>query len=171
MAKHPRRKFNMRRVRLTGNLDVGALAAADLIAGPLVAVAADTYRCISIDASYVWKDVQATIDDGAQFGVSHSDYSASEVEECLEATGSIDLGDKVAQERANRLVREIGIFASSPDGASGGVPFNNGMPVKTRLNWLLSIGDVINLWVRNSSGVVYTTGSALGCTGNMWVKN
>ncbi len=118
----------------------------------------------------MWTDVADVNDDYCQFGVAHSDYTAAEIEEALEGTGGIDLGDKIGQERANRLVREIGAFANTPQ-VSGGVGVNDGRPIKTRLNWKISIGDTLVLWARNASGVVFVTGSAIGATGNMWIKD
>ncbi len=134
-------------------------------------VATEQLRVISTDLSWMWTEIGAAIDDGLEFGVAHSDYTAAEVEECLESQASIDLGDKVEQERANRMVRSLGTIQASAIAAAGGAVFNDGKKLKTRLNWILNTGDAINLWVRNGSGVVWTTGSSLSCIGEMWVKD
>ncbi len=81
----------------------------------------------------------------------------------------MDIGNKIEQERANRLVRSIGIMGGSSD-ADTSLNFNDGQKVRTKLNWLLSIGDTINLWVRNGSDTVYTTGTGLAVLGELWVK-
>ncbi len=125
---------------------------------------------MSIDLSWSIADLGATQDDGQEFGVAHSDYSAAEIEECLEAAGAIDQGDKIAMERANRLVRSIGQFQGAP-GTGAGKSFNNGLPKKTKLNWYIGIGDTISAWIRNGSGAVYTTGASLVPQGNLWVKD
>lgn len=164
-----RRRFNLREVRIAGSTAPGALASLDVISSAMTAVATDTYRLITIKMSYAWNDTAAAIDDGAQFGVSHSDYTDAEVEECLEASTAIDLGDKVAQERANRLVRQIGLFGGAATAAAG-QQFNDGRPVKTKLNWKMGIGDQLNLWVRNSSGTVWSAGSALVFNGSIWIQ-
>ncbi len=164
------RRFNLRKVRIAAKVDLGTLAVADVISGAFSGVASDTYRVISIDTAWNWTDIADVNDDYLQFGVAHSDYSAAEIEEALEGTGGIDLGDKIGQERANRLVREIGVFGSL-DQISGSARFNNGRPMKTKLNWKISIGDTLVLWARNASGVLYSTGSALGATGNMWIRD
>jgi len=169
MVKHRKRKFNMRKVKLASSSSIGALAAADVVSNPITNALTDKLRFISVDATYTLSDA-VTADDGHSFGLAHSDYTAAEVEECLEAGGSLDLGNKVAQEQANRLVREIGTFGSVPV-TTGGLMFNDGKPVKTRLNWLMSEGDTLNLWIRNGSGAVYTTGSAILINGNLWVKD
>ncbi len=173
MAKPRRaRRSFLRRVRVNAVLSVGALAALDVISGAITSAAADKLRFISLIGSWSWSDIGAVIDDSMSFGVAHSDYTAQEIEECLEATGSIDLGDKLAMEKSNRLVREIGIFSNATNVAAvGGSSFNDGKPVKTRLNWLMSAGDTLQVWVRNASATVYTTGSEIVFSGNLWVKD
>ncbi len=169
--KSSKRKFNLRRVRLEAGLGIGALAASDVISGAMTAVSANRYRVTSVKASYTVTDIPAAIDDAYQFGIAHSDYTDTEIEECLEATAAIDIGDKVAQERANRLVREIGTISSGQLTTPGGgaTPFNDGRPIKTKLNWLMGIGDTLRLYVRNGSGVIYTTGATLKAKGELWV--
>ena len=157
---------------MNGALAIGALATKDVTAGSIGAAPTGTLRCMSIDWTYTISNIGASDDDTFEFGVAHSDYSAAEIEEALEASGSMDIGDKVAQEQANRLVRHIGTVSGALAGAAGGgANFNDGRPMKTKLNWLLSIGDTLNLWVRNGSATVYTTGASLQVVGNMWVKD
>ncbi len=169
--KSYRRGPRPRRVRVAGTASVGALAAKDVIVNPITAAASDTYRLLSAKLSYQWADIQATIDDGLEFGLAHSDYTATEIEECLESQAAIDLGDKVAQEQSNRLVRSVGRISGLQEGqvGGGGVQFNGGRPIKTKLNWKMSIGDLLSLWIRNGSGVIYTTGSAVLALGDMWI--
>ncbi len=172
MAKHGRRyprkgRYSLRRVRISANSAIGALAALDVITNAVIAGAGDTYRLISVDCSYALID-STVADDGQSFGLAHSDYTAAEIEECLEATTAIDLGDKVAQEKANRLVRMIGTFAP---GSDAGEQFNDGKRVKVRLNWKMSIGDTITLWIRNSSSTIYTTGALISMNGDLWLKD
>ncbi len=175
MAKHGRkpyrrRKFNLRRVRITSSTAVGALAALDLTSGNLVNTSANAYRIMTVDVSWGLADLGATSDDGQEFGLSHSNYTNAEVEACLEAAGSIDQRDKVAQEAANRLVRTIGTFTGAP-GTGAGLSFNDGRRVKTKLNWAIGIGDTVNVWIRNGSGTVYTTGATVNAVGDVWIKD
>ncbi len=165
-----RRRFTLRKVRISNTTAIGALAALDVIEGSLTNVATEQLRVISLDLAWSIGDLGATQDDGQEFGVAHSDYTAAEIEECLEATGSLDPGDKLAEEKANRLVRSIGQMQGAP-GTGAGKSFKNGEKVKTRLNWLLSTGDSIVVWIRNGSGAVYTTGASLVSVGEMWVKD
>ncbi len=167
-----RRRFNLRRVRAQGGFSIGALAAADVGAGAMTTGGTNAYRMMSIDVNWSLANLGAAIDDTFEFGVAHSDYTAAEIEECLESQASIDRGDKVVEEQSRRLVRSIGVI--TPQGtaiAGGGVQFNDGIPVKTRLNWFMSTGDFLNVWVRNGSATIYTTGSSITWIGKMWVKD
>jgi len=166
-----RRKFNLRQVRIFASGTIGALAALDVVSNPVTVTSLNPYRLISVHASYSLSDQGSTIDDGYEFGLAHSDYTAAEVEECLEASASIDIGDKVAQEKSNRLVRSIGIITAGGPITAGGLNFNDGRKVRTKLNWKIGIGQTLNLWVRNGSGVVYTTGAKLLMAGSLWIKD
>ena len=167
-----RRAFpsHLRIVRITSSSAIGALASLDVVANAIISTSANRYRAISFNCSYSWAS-KAEIDDAASFGFAHSDYTDAEIEECLEAATAISQGDKVAQERANRLVRQIGTMAGVSSIAAGGAQFNNGMKVKTRLNWLMGIGSTVQLWVRNSSGAVYTTGSTITINGELLLSD
>ncbi len=166
-----RRSFNLRKVRVASSLAVGALATLDVISADLTAAVTDPLRVVSVDCSYNIADLAAFIDDGQEFGLAHSDYTDAEIEECIEAFNSIDLGNKIAQEQANRLVRTVGFFQAGGVSTDSSLSFNNGRPMKTKLNWRLSIGDSIRIWIRNGSDTVYTTGSNLLVVGNAWVKD
>ncbi len=168
--RRSRRRFNLRKVRIASFVNAGALASLDVIVGPITNNLSDDMRFMSVDLTYSLDDIGATQDDGQEFGLAHSDYTAAEIEEALEASQSIDLGNKVASEQANRLVRVIGNFQGAP-GTGAGKSFNNGLPVKTKLNWKMSSGDQLSLWIRNGSGTVYTTGARVSILGNLWVKD
>ncbi len=165
------RRFTMRKVRINSSFLVGNLSSLDVGAGTITAAVADRLRVISANLSYSWSDIGAAVDDALTFGLAHSDYSAAEIEECLESNSSIDLGDKIAQEQANRLVRIVGTITNESGAAGGGAKFNGGAPVKTKLNWKLAAGDQLGIWVRNASGTVYTTGSAIVAAGDLWVQD
>ncbi len=171
MAKKGRksRRFNLRKVRVTSKLVLSALAALDVASGALTNVVTNKIRLITADFAYAWANV-ADIDDGMEFGLAHSDYTSAEIEECLEAGAAFELGDKVAQERANRLVRSIGVMSGSGTDGSG-MSFKDGERHKTKLNWLLGEGDSLNIWVRNGSGTIWTTASEIIASGDLWVKD
>ncbi len=174
MARKPKsrgkRRFNLWKVRVAEGVGIGALAALSVTANAITVASTDPYRLMSVDLTYKIVDLGAATDDGQEFGLAHSDYSVAEIEECLEAQTAIDRGDKVAQEQSNRLVRSIGVMTGV--GIAGGdKSFNDGRSKRTKLNWHMSIGDRLSVWIRNGSGVIYTTGSAIVCQGNIWVKD
>jgi len=172
MARKGRKRFNLRKVKLTSAPAAGALAAGDVVSVAVTSAVTDPIRVISANCSFSWSDIGAIIDDGCTFGFAHSDYTAAEVEECLESAASMDLGDKIAQEHSKRLVREIGTISQAGAlAAAAGAAFNDGKQFKVRLNWLLSSGDTLNLWIRNASSVVWSTGSRVTIAGDLWVKD
>ncbi len=165
-----RRAFNLRKVRVAAALTIGNLAANDVISAVLTVGATDPYRLMSVNFTYNIINLGSGNDDGQEFGLAHSDYTAAEIEECLESQTAIDRGDKIALEQSNRLVRTIGTFVGTPV-ANAGRSFNDGRMMKTKLNWYMATGDQLALWVRNGSGTVYTTGAGLSVIGNIWLKD
>ncbi len=163
MAKKRSRRFprNMRVVQISSSSAIGALAAADVVVNAVTNTASGKMRFTSVTARYGVSG--GTSPEGPViFGLAHSDYTAAEIEECLEAGGSIDLGDKIAREQANRLVRRIGIIDMDPNAI-----FNDGKPVKTKLNWLMAVGDQLSLWIFNKDQVTLTTGGLLTIDGKL----
>jgi len=79
-------------------LAIGALATKDVISGAASAAPTGTMRMMSVKATYTISNIGASDDDAFEFGWAHSDYTAAEIEEALEASGSMDIGDKIAQE-------------------------------------------------------------------------
>ncbi len=105
------------------------------------------------------------------FGVAHSDYSDAEIEAVIENQASWDQGSKVEQEVAKRLVRQIGQFVQVHTLSPGDIQFNDGKPVKTKLNWRLNTGDTLKMWVYNVSLMALSTSvPVLLCNGhaNLW---
>ncbi len=152
------------------NVTIGALAAFGLVKGTLIPASANTYRVVSTDLAYQIVDLGSAIDDGQEVGLAHGDYTATEIEACLESQAAIDIGDLVLQEVANRKVRSIG-FASGTGNVDTSLVIADGKPVKTKLNWLVGIGDTIDAWIRNGSDTVWTTGATLAIVGHIWVRD
>ncbi len=160
-----RRRFNLRRVRITPELALGTLASDTVLNVGFLGAADGAYRCMTINATYSVKGLTGG-EGPITFGYAHSDYSVTEIKECLEASNSISQGLKIEQERANRLVRVIGTLSQT-----GASMLNDGRPVKTRLNWLVAIGDQVNLFAFNESTAALSTGCVVNVQGDMWVKD
>ena len=167
-----KRRYNLRMVRFNNRVAGGALASLDVTSGSIMDAATNPYRLVTVKASYSWTDIPNNVDGGMTFGLAHSDYTAAEIEECLEAQGAIDRGDKIALEQSNRLVRQIGVMESrTTSAASGTIVFNDGRQIKTKLNWYIGVGDGISIWMRNASNTAWSTGSNIQIAGEMYVKD
>ncbi len=107
------------------------------------------------------------------FGVAHSDYTSAEIEAVIENTGGWDSGNKIQQEVAKRLVRIIGTFVGEQGSGTDDVQFNDGKPVKTKLNWSLATGDTLKLWAYNISAAALTTADPnvrVNGHANLWAR-
>ncbi len=168
MAKHPkrrsRRRFNLRRVRVSPELALAMLASDTVLKTVLVGTYASTYGCMSVSLTWSLTDLTAN-DDPVIVGLAFSDYSVTDINVCIEAAEAIDIGDKIGQEKANRMVRIIGSMNEVRESLS------EGRPIKTKLNWLIPIGKAIEVFAYNTSDDPLTTGAFLNCDGDMWVKD
>ncbi len=162
-----RRKFNLRMVRTSPTLALGALVSNTAITTGLTGVADGAYRAVTVKMTWSLRELSA--DQGPiTFGYAHSDYTVGEIKECIEAAAAISVGNKVAQEQANRLVRVIGSFQPVDTGEA---EFNDGKPVSTKLNWLIPIGDEVDIFAYNDDTGDLTTGGRISATGQMWVRD
>lgn len=167
MAKTARRKGARgiwRRPYVSLTLALGALASKDVVLGTLSNAVDEKVRWTSIDANYSLGDTITAGEGPVAFGVSHPDYTAAEVEEAIEAFGAVTLADKVANEKANRLVRLIGILSAAEP------TFREGQIVKTRLNWMLATAEQPAFWAYNLSANVLTTGMNVNVAGWLNLK-
>ncbi len=157
MGKHRSMK-NFQQLRAFSSLAVGALAANDLSSGPLGPALQEDYFLTSIDGT--WSMIGVALEGPIVVGVAHGDYTAPEIEECLEVL-LVRPGDKIAKERANRLVRTIGVF----DQNTTPEQLNDGKSLKTKLNWSLG-GDAdglqgIQMWAHSLFGGTLSGGALL----------
>ncbi len=169
MARKPakRRAFNLRGVQSSGSLALGTLGTVTAITSAALAAADGAYRIMS--ASLTWALEDFTAGEGPiVVGFAHGDYTVTEIKECIESGASISIGDKIANERANRLVRRVGVF----DGVAGAEKLNDGKPIKTRLNWAIPIGKTLSLFAYNDGIVTnLTTGALVRINGKFWVRD
>lgn len=150
-----------RRPYVTVSLTLTTLATKDLLSDTLSNAVDEKCRWMSIEAAYSL--VNLTTGDGPiMFGVAHPDYSDPEIEEAIEAFGAVTLADKIANERANRLVRVIGVLTEQE------TAFRGGNLVKTRLNWMLATGQQPKVWAYNQGAALLSTGSEVTVQG--WIN-
>ncbi len=128
---------------------------------------ASDIKTFAISLHGTWTKRNGTIGEGPlMVGVAHSDYSAAEIEEWIEASNSWDQGDLVAQEVAKRKIRRVGAFS----GDTVEETLNDGRVIKTPLKWLLNAGDTISVWVYSRVGSTLTTGVNVIMDGIVWLR-
>ncbi len=146
---------------LRGNVDeelaLTTLAGKTLVGSPFDESVAERALLTSIVATYALDDFTLGTDIGPfVVGIAHGDYTDVEIEAFIENTGSWVEGDLVSQEVAKRKIRIVGTFSQEITNATD--VLNDGKPIKTKLNWILNIGDTLRLWVYNfGSNAVATT--------------
>ncbi len=166
MAKHTgRKRTKLIKGRVNEALAMGTLATNSLVKGDFDETVDEEAFALSIEAT--WSLTGLTAGEGPiVFGVSHSDYTAAEIEAVIENTGSWSRGDLVAQEIARRKIRVIGEF----DGLSTEERINDGVPIKTKLMWNLVTGATLTQWAYNKSGGTLATGGVILAEGHVWLR-
>ncbi len=176
MARHGRRRRrNMSRYlngAINTRLELGTLAGRVVIVENQGQVVADTMRVSSIRCTYSFSGYTLVQNAGPiVVGVSHSDYTAAEIEAYLETQGTWDVGALVEKEIRSRLVRVIGVF-KNPATTGEASYLNDGKPIRTKLNWLLAEDDTLQFWAYNQgTAALATTDPSIEIQGNanLWV--
>jgi len=152
MAKHPKRRRKFRRYirgQVDEELDLGTLAGRTLVAQVFDESVVERTFVSSIRASWSLSGLTPATDDGPVLvGIAHQDYTAAEIEEVIENTGSWSEADLIAQERGKRKVRIVGTFPMPKD-LLDSVVLNEGRPIRTKLGWILTTGQSLDLWAYN----------------------
>ncbi len=173
LAKRRRGRRYRRYIR--GNIDekmsLGTLAGNTLVAQAFAESVEEKTFVSSIDVAWALLGLNPAVGDGPiVVGVSHSDYTAAEIEGFIENTGSWSEGDMITQrEIGRRLIKIVGIFHN--DTATTTEVLNDGRKLRTKLNWVLTTGDTLDLWAYNSgSSALDTTVAQLHINGhaNLW---
>ncbi len=160
-----RRAMSLRRVRMTPELALSTVGS-DTVVRKLVTGASDgAYRAVTVKGIYALSGLTAG-EGPITVGWAHSNYTVTEIKECIESSNSISPGLLIENEQAQRLVRIIGTFPSVANSN-----LNNGNPIKTRLNWLIPIGSELQLFFYNEFTAALTTGAVGRFTGNLWLKD
>ncbi len=173
MAKKGRNMKGYLKGSIDETIDLGTLAANTLVAGDNSQTTTERTLVSSIECTYSIDKLVAA-QGPIVFGVAHSDYTDAEIEAVIENTGSWNSGDKVqSREIAKRLVRQIGILVGMGDSGNLDVKFNQGRPVKTKLNWMLNTGQTLQYWAYNASDAALSTSAPdllINGHANLWVK-
>lgn len=178
MARHGRGSPRSFRKYIRGNvqedLDLGTLAAQSLVSTNFDETVNERTFISSIVATWSMSDWTPTTDAGPiVVGVAHSDYTAAEIEQYIENTGSWDEGNKVQQEVARRQIKEIGTFGDPGATATTIQVLKDGIKLKTKLKWILNQGQTIQVWAYNQGqAAVATTTANVHVNGhvNLWPR-
>ncbi len=167
MAKHSKRRggYRGRSPKTTAELPLLTLGSDTVLTVALHSAADGAFRCLSVVLTWILNNMSAA-DGPITVGIAHSDYSVTEIKQAIESAGAISQGSKIAQEQANRLVRTVGTISGAGGAANS---LNDGMPVKTRLNWRINIGDTLVLWAYNENDGALTTGAVVHASGPMHI--
>ncbi len=142
-----------------------ALLSTDVFPGVLT----EDFYALSADINASIEGLTAGEGDPMFGGFAHGDYSDAEIEENLEVS-FLGPGDKIAQERARRLVRKTGMFAP-PTTASTVMrlfgPSGSGQ-IRTKLKFVINSNKNLSFWIINKSGTALTTGAGLRFQGTVY---
>ncbi len=164
MAKHGRRK-PLFVPRIAATTVLSTLAANDMISTAFATLLDQEVYAISMDVTASLHGL--TSGEGPIIcGVAHSDYTAAEIEEWFEASGSWSKTDKIEQEHARRKCREIGIF----DGNSPESTINDGRKLRVKLGFPIEDGAGLQLWVFNEGAAALTTGAVVDLKGKAFLR-
>ncbi len=163
---------------LRGSVDeqlaVGTLSGQTLVAQQWDETVNERTLVSSVVLSWLLRNWTPVQDSGPlMFGIAHGDYTAAEIEQVIEASGSWNEGDKIQQEISKRQIRRLGIFEIPADISEASVPFDGRM-MKTKLNWIINQGETLQLWVYNTGQVAVndTVTPEVVCQGhaNLWPR-
>ncbi len=159
--KKRRSMTGYRKGALSMELDLATLAGRTLVSVLNSESVTERARLSSVAGIYTLSGYTLVSEGGPiLFGLAHPDYTDAEIEAWIENSGSWSEGNLVAKEIANRRIRQIGVFETPADGVADVVTYNDGRPVKTRLNWLLITGQSIRLWAYNMGTAAMVTTDA-----------
>ncbi len=164
-AKRRGRRWNPNNFisRVRDSAQLSTLAGNTPIVFAVVTTGDTAYRAISLKATYTLSDFTAG-EGPIHVGLAHGDYTATEVDEWFESQSLMTRGDKIVQEQSNRLCRMVGTFSGLGDAET----LNDGKPIRTKLNWQMSIGSAINVWIYNAGSGTLTTGAEVDTVGQIF---
>ncbi len=167
MAKRRRRRRNPRFAVLKVHkpLDIGTLAQNVCLKGTVLDLLQDCY-IIATDLS--WTILGMDLLDGpVDVGLSHSDYTVTEVQEAVDASPTSD-SDQIALERTRRKVRTAGTF-KTPENTGAGVSLNDGKLMRTKVGFGVSNSFELDLWAINRGAPALTVDTTVMVSGKVYV--
>ncbi len=152
-------------IPIEGQTALGALADGTLVAvNVMTGEFTEDFYAISADIDTFVRALTASEGTPSSWGLAHGDYTVAEIDENLELS-LLGPGSKIEQEQARRLVRKGSQFK-----------FNNVVndeliPTKTqrvKLKFVVQSGQHLDIWFKNRSGSVLTTGAIFEWSGTLY---
>ncbi len=171
----PKRRAMGRYIRGNVNeqLAIGTLASKTLTVDAFDSVVKERTWISSVRAAWSVNNWTPTATVGPLLiGIAHGDYSAAEIEEWIENTGTWDEGDLVQQEVGKRKIRIVGQL-SAPASAGEDTVLNDGRQTTTKCGWILNAGQTLDIWAYNLGLAAFaTTAPILHADGhaNLWPR-
>ncbi len=168
MPSYPRRKRrNSKMVFMRVDL---SLALGTLTNGTVAVAEFDTQQMDrtfwAVGCKFYWALRDLTPGEGPlEVGVSHNDLTVGEIAQALDAEVR-SRSDIIEREQASRPVRRSGQFS----GLVEAEVLNNGLPIKTRMQYEVNNDFQGTIWARNKSGATLTTGAILNVAGIWYGK-
>ncbi len=157
---------------VNAELSGGTLAGKTLSSAPFPDTVDEETFVSSLVGIYSMSAFTPTADSSAMVGVAHADYSNAEIEEYIENTAGWTRGNLVqTREIGRRFIRQVGIFPSG-SAVTETVTLNDGKPIKTKLNWTMTTGQTLRLWLYNAGTVAFLTAPQIDLRGyaNLWSR-
>ena len=157
------RRKNWVPIRFRGEVSLLTLASAAVLSAPVLdsTLAEDLY-CISTDIIVQMRDHTAP-EGPLEFGLSHGDYTDTEIKEYLDVS-YMDPDKKIEAEHARRLVRMVGGLS----GLNASEAFNDGRKYRQILKFTVGNGYNLDFWVANRDGGSLTTGTTIMFSGTLF---
>ncbi len=125
---------------------------------------------MSVDMNAVITGLTAGEGLPMDIGLSHGDYSVTEVKEATEVV-FLGPGSKIEQEQARRLVRKTGVANSFSDSGNTELTMigkDGSRYVRTKIRFVVEDGKALKLWIKNRSGAALQTGSTIRFSGDIY---
>ncbi len=161
LAKHGRRGRKFRRY-VRGNvnelLNISTLAAGTTLSTDFDSNVVESMWASSMVASWSISNWTNIADCGPLLvGVAHSDYTAAEIQQFIDSTGSWDVGDLISQEIGKRKIRIVGTLVKTGADALDMDNLQDGKMIKTKLGFMIEDDDTLQLWAHNVGSAAFAT--------------
>ncbi len=153
-AKRRKKNKNYVPIPFSGTIALSSVATNIVVVSDILANLSQDLKVIAVESYMDLLDFTA-LEGPLIVGVAHGDYSVTEIKEYLDLSFTSP-DDKIAQERAGRLIRKMGVFS----GLNTDESLNDGKPVWARkMFWKIGDGSVsLDAFAMNRGGGTLTSG-------------